>query len=72
MSQLVLLTNRNKREKIAENETQLDNIAFVDEGAFSECENLSQVNLSPETMFIPQSEEYPSFPESTRINAGKN
>lgn len=49
-----------------------DNILFVDEGAFAECENLSQVNLLSATMYIPQSEEYPSFPESAKINSGKN
>ena len=54
------------------NVTLPDNIVFVDEGAFAECENLSQVNLSSETMYIPQSEEYTSFPETVRINSGKN
>lgn len=49
-----------------------DNILFVDEGAFAECENLSQVNLSSATMYIPQSEEYPSFPESAKVNSDKN
>ena len=55
-----------------ENVTLPDNIVFVDGGAFAECENLSQVNLSSETMYIPQSEEYTSFPETVRINSGKN
>lgn len=44
----------------------------ISKGAFAECENLSQVNLSSRTMFIPQSEEYPSFPEAAKINSGKN
>lgn len=51
-----------------ENVTLPDNILFVDEGAFAECENLCQVNLSSKTMYIPQSEEDPSFPDSARIN----
>jgi hypothetical protein len=54
------------------NVTLPDNIAFVDEGAFAESEILSQVNLPPKTMFIPQSEEWPSFPETAWINSGKN
>lgn len=54
------------------NVTLPDNILFIDEGAFAECENLSQVNLSSATMYIPQSEEWPSFPETAWINSGKN
>lgn len=58
--------------KALTNVTLTDNILFVDEGAFTDCENLSQVNLSSETMCIPQSEDRPSFPESSRINTNEN
>lgn len=55
-----------------ENVTLPDNIVFVDEGAFAACENLVQIDLSPKAMYIPRSEEWPSFPESARINSGEN
>lgn len=55
-----------------ENVTLPDSIVFVDASAFADCDSLSQVKLSSETMFIPQSEECPSFPESAKIIVGEN